>query len=218
MKFVALLLFETRVGGTVSSYTEEIHLLDVQNLAEAQAQAKTRGQAQETDYTNEAGREVVYRLLDVIDVQPRLFDTDGEALYTRSFESLSAYRQVANLSGPIQHGLVNLNHLPALAEALQSLFDPRFRARLEIEGLGFDWNGRWFGSLEVGGMESSSVASAALSTAHDAVLEGMGKDGEHPGALANASCYIEKVPEGYRLILLNPDGSELASARWITAG
>lgn len=107
--------------------------------------------------------------------------------------------------------------LEALAEALQGLFAPRFPAEAGTRGIDFSWNGRGFGSLVVGGMESSSVASATLSTAHDTVLEGMGEDGEHPGALANASCHVETVPEGYRLILLNSDGGELASALWMTA-
>lgn len=79
----------------MSSYTEEIHLLDAPNPAEAQAQAEARGQAQECTYFNAAGQEVVYRLLDVVDVQPRLFESDGEALYTRSFDRIEAYREVA---------------------------------------------------------------------------------------------------------------------------
>ena len=81
--------------------------------------------------------------------------------------------------------------------------------------MGFTWAGRSFGSLEVTGIEPESVASIALETALDTVLEGMGEDGDHPGPLVRAHAETHVVPGGWLLRLVDLDGQTLRQALWL---
>ena len=214
--YLALLLFERRLGGETVGYTEEIHLLTADNPAEAEAAAQERGRAQATSYLAADGQPVDYALLRVVSVQPFLFGTEQEAIFTRSFDDLAAYREVATLRGPLPSDLVTPTHLPALAAALNALFGPHLSAEAESNGIGFRWRGRDFGSFGTVGMEQQTFAEMALNTAHDVVLEGMGEDGEHPGPLLHAAWEARAEAGGWRLCLTLENG-EQREALWQTA-
>ena len=213
---MALLLFERRLDGESIGYTEEIHLLTAASRAEAEAAALRRGRAQETYFSATDGQPVDYALFRVVSVQPFLFDTEQEAMLTRSFDDLAAYREVATLRGPLPGDLVTPAHLSALAAALNRLFGPHLYAEALSDSIGLRWRGREFGSFGTVGMEQEAFAEMALNTAHDVVLEGMGEDGDHPGPLLHASWDVLAGAQGWRL-RLTLEGGEVREALWLIA-
>lgn len=101
----------------------------------------------------------------------------------------------------------------ALAAALTSLFGEDLGIALLPGGFGFSWKGQDFGCLiwqragETEGMALPNIVSAALQTAHDTVLEGMGNAGTDPGPLATSTCDFAEVPGGFRVRLKTDNGS-----------
>lgn len=103
----------------------------------------------------------------------------------------------------------NLTHL---AQAIEQLFGPDLQADVQLDSIGFIWRGRSFGSAGGSDLQPETLALCVLNAAHDAVLEGMGEDGEDPGWLVSANCEIWAEKNGWVLALLTPAGEIKAKA------
>ena len=106
----------------------------------------------------------------------------------------------------------------ALAAALVSLFGERLNIRVLKGGFRFDWQGEEYGSLMFSQgncgqtMALDNIVSAALNTAHDTVLEGMGYAGSGPGPLATSTADYLVRPGAFLLRVIAADGTVLSGA------
>ncbi|EYB67947.1 hypothetical protein DEIPH_ctg031orf0095 [Deinococcus phoenicis] len=76
------------------------------------------------------------------------------------------------------------------------------------EAVSVFWDGVSEGAVWSRADDPGDAALFFLSAVHDAVLEGMGRRGEHPGPWADASPRVTREGGNLRLSLHTPDGQQ----------